>query len=277
MRELLTPSSLTWMHRANPLFKLVAVILLFFVGLFTHRLDFMFYQAVVFTLLLFWLSGHAIWKVLLIVSSFVLVFISSSSTMILFGKGDIVWWEWGLIRITEESFYRGLHIGFKSVTFAAEGLLFVLTTPSVTLFYALMQQAKLPPKFAYSFMASVRLLPMVWEEFQIRRNALRIRGARRMRGPRGWIAGIQMYAVPLLSQSIRRAHRVAVAMETKAFDGDGRRTYYYPSSYSRFDPLIGLVFVTAVMVALILSHGFPLFHIEDIRYSDVVTNSGQKP
>ncbi|GIP55080.1 MULTISPECIES: energy-coupling factor transporter transmembrane component T family protein [Paenibacillus] len=267
MKKWLNPSFTTWMHRANPVLKLVLVILLFFVALFTHRLDFMFYQAVMFTLLLFWQSGYAFWKVLLIVLSFGLVFISSSSTMILFGKGDEMWWEWGLIRITEESFYRGIHIGFKSVTFASEGLLFVLTTSSVDLFYALMQKVKLPPKYAYSFMASIRLLPMVWEEFLIRRNALRIRGARSLKGPRGWFAGIKMYAVPLLSQSIRRAHRVAVAMEAKAFNGNGRRSYYYPSLFTRYDPLAAAVFAAAVVLALMLSDVFPLFHIADVRYS----------
>ncbi len=267
MKKWLTPSVTTWMHKANPVLKLLLVVLLFFVALFTHRPDFMFYQAVVFTVLLFWQSGYPFWKVLLLAMSFGLVFISSSSTMILFGKGTTLWWEWGLIRITEESFYRGVHIGFKSVTFASEGLLFVLTTSSVDMFYALMQKVKLPPKYAYSFMASIRLLPMVWEEFQIRRNALRIRGARNLKGPRGWIAGIKMYAVPLLSQSIRRAHRVAVAMEAKAFDGNGRRTYYYPSLFSRYDPLTAAIFIAAVVAALILSDGFPLFHIPDIRYS----------
>ncbi|GIO38776.1 cobalt ABC transporter permease [Paenibacillus antibioticophila] len=267
MNTWLTPSAITWMHQANPVLKLLFVIGLFFAALFTHRTDFMFYQAVVFTLLLFWQSGYSFWKVLLLVLSFGLVFISSSSTMILFGKGDMLWWEWGLFRITEESFYRGIHIGFKSVTIASEGLLFVLTTSSVDMFYALMQKIKLPPKYAYSFMASIRLLPMVWEEFLIRRNALRIRGARSLKGPRGWIAGIKMYAVPLLSQSIRRAHRVAVAMEAKAFDGNGRRTYYYPSRFSRYDPLAAAIFIAAIIAALALSEGLPLFHITDVRYS----------
>lgn len=267
MKKLLTPSVITWMHRSNPVVKLVLVILLFFVALFTHRPDFMLYQAVMFILLLFWQSGYSFWKVLLLVLSFGLVFISSSSTMILFGKGDTLWWEWGLIVITSESFYRGIHIGLKSVVFASEGLLFVLTTSSVGMFYALMQKVKLPPKYAYSFMASIRLLPMVWEEFLIRRNALLIRGARSLKGPQGWIVSIKMYAVPLLSQGIRRAHRVAVAMEAKAFDGRGERTYYYPSFFTRYDLLIAAVVIAAISLALLLSEVFPLFHISDIRYS----------
>lgn len=266
MREFLTPRIVTWLYRANPVAKLTLVLVAFFITLFTHSLDFVFYQAIIYILLLFVLSGHAPWKVLLIILPFLLVFISSSSTMILFGKGDHLWWEWGLIRISEESFYRGIHIGFKSVSFAAEGLLFVLTTPSVALFYALMQKGKLPPKYAYSFMASIRLLPMVWEEYEIRRNALRIRGVRASRGMRSWYTQIKLYAVPLLSQSIRRAHRVAVAMETKAFDGKRPRTYYYPSTFSRYDLLVIVILSGAVGIANIAALEFPLFGIFDVRY-----------
>ncbi|WP_178021020.1 energy-coupling factor transporter transmembrane protein EcfT [uncultured Paenibacillus sp.] len=266
MRRFLKPKRQTWLHRANPAAKLALMILLFLLTLFTHRLDFIFYQAVLFTVLLFLFSGYEAWKIALLVLPFALIFASSAATMILFGKGTLVWWEWGLFRISEESFFRGIHIGFKAVAFAAEGLLFVLTTPSVALFYALMQQAKLPPKYAYSFMASVRLLPMVWEELLVRRNALLIRGVRRPRGLPGLVVQAKLYAVPLLSQSIRRAHRVAVAMEAKAFDGNRPRTYYYRTAYSRYDVLVllllGLVAATAYALALL----YPQFGIADVRF-----------
>lgn len=269
-RELLIPQKETWMHLANPVMKLVCVVLLFLVTLFTHRMDFMFYQMTVFILLLFWQSGYALWKIMIIILSLCLVCVSSSTSMILFGKGDTMWWTWGLIRISEESFFRGLHIGMKSATFAAEGLLFVLTTSSVSLFYALMQKVKLPPKYAYSFMASIRLLPMVWEEFQIRRNALAIRGGRSLRGLRGWLKGMKLYAVPMLAQSIRRAHRVAVAMEAKAFVSHQRRTYYYPSLYTRYDPLIVLLLCGAMVLAWMMATYLPIFGIDDVRYNSSI-------
>lgn len=266
MKRFLTPKRQTWLHRANPACKLVFMILLFLLTLFTHRLDFIFYQAILFIVLLFVLSGYELWKIALLVLPFLLMFISSSSTMILFGKGEEIWWSWGLIRISEESFFRGIHIGLKGVTFAAEGFLFVLTTSSVALFYALMQQMKLPPKYAYSFMASVRLLPMVWEELLIRRNALLIRGVRRPSGLRGLAAQARLYVVPLLSQSIRRAHRVAVAMEAKAFDSARPRTYYYHSAYSRYDLLVLLLLAAAVTLAFALALAYPPFGIADVRY-----------
>lgn len=266
MRQFLTPTRLTWLHRANPAAKLGMILLLFLLTLFTHSLDFIVYQAITVFLVLFLMSGHPPWKIMLLILPLLLVFVSSSITMILFGKGDTLWWKWGIIRISEESFYRGIHIGFKSVTFAAEGLLYVLTTSSVALFYALMQKVRLAPKYAYSFMASVRLLPMVWEEFQIRRNALEIRGVRHARGMRGWIEQAKLYAVPLLSQSIRRAHRVAVAMESKAFHNSRRRTYYYKSVFTLYDLGVLLLLALALAAAYSLSQLYPLFGIADVRY-----------
>ncbi|MUG44109.1 energy-coupling factor transporter transmembrane component T family protein [Paenibacillus woosongensis] len=266
MKQFLTPRRTTWLHRANPAAKLGMIVLLFLLTLFTHSLDFIAYQAIAVFLVLFLMSGHPPWKIMLLLLPLLFVFVSSSITMILFGKGDTLWWKWGIIRISEESFYRGIHIGFKSVTFAAEGLLYVLTTSSVALFYALMQKVKLAPKYAYSFMASVRLLPMVWEEFLIRRSALQIRGVRHSRGIRGWIEQAKLYAVPLLSQSIRRAHRVAVAMESKAFHNSRRRTYYYTSEFTFYDLGVLLLLASAVAAAYSLANIYPLFGISDVRY-----------
>ncbi|MEC0141021.1 energy-coupling factor transporter transmembrane component T, partial [Paenibacillus macerans] len=81
----------------------------------------------------------------------------------------------------------------------------------------------------------------------------------------GWAKLARLYAVPLLSQSIRRAHRVAVAMEAKDFDGSRPRTYYYRFAYSRYDLLALLVIGAAVAAAFALSRTYPLFGIADVR------------
>ncbi|MEC0372474.1 energy-coupling factor transporter transmembrane component T family protein [Paenibacillus chibensis] len=267
MIEFLTPNRSTMLQRVNPAVKLVLFIALLLVTVQTRRIDFAVNQAAAYTLALFVLGGFTFRKTLLLVLPFGLLFASSSVTMIFFGKGDTLWWHWGLLRITEESFYRGLHLGFRSIAFAAEGLLFVSTTPSVRLFYALMQSFKLPPRFAYSFMASIRLLPMVWEEFLIRRQALQVRGAQvKGKGLKGLMEHIRMYAVPLLSQSIRRAHRVAIAMEAKQFNGKGRRTYYYPSRVSWSDGIAALLLILVPIAAYAAAIAFPWIGIADVRY-----------
>ena len=225
----------TWLHRVNPSFKLLLLLMLFLVVLFTDRINFLLNLTAVSLLLYVLATGHPPRTLLLLLLPVLLLLISSSTSMMFFGKGETTWVKWGLVHITRESFFRGLHVGLKSVNFALLGLLLLLTTQPVRLFYSLMQQCRLPAKYAYSFMAAIRLLPMMLEEFQIRRDALKVRGFQSGRGPKGMFRRLRAYAIPLLAQSIRRAQRIAVAMEAKRFTSGGSRTYYYVIGFSAAD------------------------------------------
>ncbi|RUS46125.1 energy-coupling factor transporter transmembrane protein EcfT [Cohnella sp. AR92] len=259
------PHKETWLHRVNPTLKLVVFSIWFVAVILIHNFNVMVNVAVLSLLLLVW-SGHPWRRLLLYASPFLLVFVSTSTGMMFFGKGETEWWDWGLVHITKESFFRGLHLGFRALSVASAGLLFGLTTRPVMLFYSLMQQAKLPPKYAYSFMAAIRMVPILVEEFQTRRHALKIRGTVR----KGWggklYRSISRYAVPLLAQSIRRAHRVAVAMEAKRFAGRGGRTYYYVIGYSYRDFLFAAVTAALFVIAAMAGELFPyVVAITDVR------------
>ncbi|RKN85261.1 energy-coupling factor transporter transmembrane component T family protein [Paenibacillus ginsengarvi] len=255
----------TWLHRVNPSLKLAFSLVLFFVVLFTHNPSVMINLCAVALLALFACSGHPAKRLALYALPALVLFVSSSTSMIFYGKGETVWFDWGIVHITKESFFRGMQVGLKSLCFAFIGLLFALTTRPVYLFYSLMQQCKVPPKYAYSFMAVMRLLPIMIEEFQTLRHALAVRGVAREKGLGGLYRKVKAYAVPMLAQSIRRAQRIAVAMEAKRFDGRGRRTYYYKIGFSAAD---------AVLVAGLLALGaaafaggvlLPYFDITDVR------------
>ncbi|GIP33315.1 energy-coupling factor transporter transmembrane protein EcfT [Paenibacillus sp. J2TS4] len=233
--NLFTPLKETWLYRVNPALKFVVFFVLLVIALINRSFDFALHQMIVYLLLLLLFSGHSWRKTLLFTAPFLVIFVSSSSTMILFGKGEQIWWQWGLIRISEESFYHGLLIGFKTISFGALGMIFALTSKPILFFYALMQQFRLPSKYAYSFIASIRMLPAVWDDYQTRTDALKVRGTRFARGFRGMYERLSAYAVPLLAQSIRRAQRIAVAMEAKRFQMGATRTYYYTTRYSRTD------------------------------------------
>src|SRR5690606_2558268 len=117
------------------------------------------------------------WRKLLLLSlPFVFAFLSSSLTLALFGRGEHVLWQWGIVKISEESIRSGLAIGTKSLAIGMISLVFLLTTDPVLLFYALMQQFRFPAKYAYGFLAAVRLVPVVIEEWQTRTHALKVRG-----------------------------------------------------------------------------------------------------
>lgn len=251
----------TWLHKVNPSLKLCVLLVLCIVALFIHDLNYMMNITIGVLLLFLFFTGHSIKRILLLSIPFCFIFISTSSAMILFGQGETVWFEWGLISISEESFMRGLLVGFRALLFAALGLTFSLTTRPVNLFYSLMQQVKLKPKYAYSFMAALRLIPIMMEEFQTIRNAMKVRGFKREKGIRLVYFKMKAYSIPLLSGSIRRAHRIAVAMEAKRFTDTRDRTYYYEFGFSRKDHGFILYFFILLLAGFYLSIQFPLLSL----------------
>ncbi|QTN00645.1 energy-coupling factor transporter transmembrane protein EcfT [Sediminibacillus dalangtanensis] len=257
----------TWLHKINPSFKLVLVFLLCIQVLFIHNLNFIINYMLAVLVLYLCFTGHPCKRLLLISVPFIILFLTSSTSMIFFGKGEETWFEWGLVHITEESFFRGLHIGVRGLIFAVLGVVFALTTRPVYLFYSLMQQLKLRPKYAYSFMAAVQLIPIMVEEMQNRRHALKVRGLQYGTGFGGFIEKFRLYSIPLLSQSIRRAHRLAVAMEAKSFQGSANRTFYYKMGFSWLDTIFLLYFIIFISASYLLAIYFPYFPAADVRFN----------
>ncbi|MDQ0206106.1 energy-coupling factor transporter transmembrane component T family protein [Alkalicoccobacillus murimartini] len=257
----------TWITHVNPSVKLILSICLFAYMIFIHNPSHLVYLTAVFAMLLFAFSGHPLRYLLIFTAPFILVFFSSASSMIFFGRGDTTWFKWGIFHVTEESFYRGVHLGFRALSFAVLGMIFALTTKPVLLFYSLMQQLKVPSKYAYSFLASIRIIPIMIEEFQTLRHALVIRQAVPEKGIKSIYKKLAFFSVPLLAQSIRRAQRIAVAMEAKRFMQVKQRTYFYETRLSYFDAIFLIVLVAAPFGTYVLADVFPLFEITDVRYT----------
>ncbi|MCA1062822.1 energy-coupling factor transporter transmembrane component T [Rossellomorea sp. AcN35-11] len=253
----------TWLHHLNPSFKLLALSGVFLFILFVHHLNWLVYLTLLISFMLWFFSGLPRRIMILMILPFLFVFLSTSSSMILFGKGETIWLKWGLIQVTEESFYRGIHVGVRAFVFAVLGLLFVITTKPVLLFYSLMQQMKVKPKYAYSFMAAFRLIPIMAEEIVTIRNAMKVRG---IDESRNLIYKMKCYMIPLLAQSIRKAHRIAVAMETKGFKGEGERSYYYRVGFSRYDGYFVGSILLIILVSLYASIHLPIFPVGDVRH-----------
>ncbi|WP_226682540.1 energy-coupling factor transporter transmembrane component T family protein [Sutcliffiella horikoshii] len=254
----------SWMHDINPSFKLIGMVLLFIAVLFIHNINVMLNLTGILLLVYLLMTGQTYKLKLLLLIPFVFLFFTSAISMVLFGKGDTTWLEFGLIHVSEESFYRGIHLGSRSLVFAFCGLIFALTTQPIFLFYSLMQQWKLPPKFAYSFMAGIRLLPIILEEFLTLRKALIVRGVEQNGN---LVKKVYFYSIPLLSQSIRRAYRIAVAMESKRFSNQKNRTYYYELGYSRMDVWFVLLILLMIALSLYIGTRLPYVPVTDVRYS----------
>src|SRR5699024_10167985 len=251
--DLFTPHKKTWLYKVNPAVKFVLFFTLFMVVFFNQQYQFTMNIMIMSALLLFMFSGYRLKRLLLFSIPVVISIFSTAVTMILFGKGETIWWQWGIIKISEESFYKGLLLGFKSASFGFLGLVFLLTSRPVMLFYALMQQLRLPAKFAYSFMAALRLVPIIIDELQARSNAFKVRGVTFSKGVKGMFERLRLYMLPIFAQSIRRAQRLAIAMEAKRFQIGASRTYYYPTTYKPVDALFAAVIISLSIGAFLLA------------------------
>ncbi len=240
-----------------------------FVGLFIgllliHNPNILFYTCIGLLLVYFLLTGYPFVLLLLFASPFLIIFLSSTITMMLFGEGQTTLFQYGVIHVTEESFYRGIHLGMRSIVFGLLGLLFALTTRPVSMFYSMMQQLKLPPKIAYSFMTAIRLLPMIAEEFSHLKKGLKIRGMEYKKGIHGFYQKIQLFTIPVLAQSIRRAYRIAIAMEAKQFTGNRDRTFYYQIGFTRYDTYFVIFLLATLLITFYMSEQLPILQVKDV-------------
>lgn len=166
---------------------------------------------------------------------FLMLFLLSTWSLAAFGKGETIWFKWAWFHFTEEGFFKGLTIGFRTLGFAFYGMLFLLTIDVTTFILSLMQQFRLPPKWAYALLAGFRFIPLFKDEFEQIRAAHRIRGVGRTHDIRSRIQGVFRFTIPLLTQGVRKAERVATAMESRSFDGSWNRTFFKTTSGSIWD------------------------------------------
>jgi energy-coupling factor transport system permease protein len=148
----------------------------------------------------------------------------------------------GPIRITAEGLTNGLAIALRVAAIACVGAVFALTTDSTRLTDSLVQQARVPARFAYGALAAYQAIPRFSEDLASLRQARRIRG---LRG--GWHPRI---FVGLLVLAIRHADRMAISMDARAF-GSGPRTYYRTLRWSWLDPAIAAAAIAILVIALL--------------------------
>jgi energy-coupling factor transporter transmembrane protein EcfT len=95
-------------------------------------------------------------------------------------------------------------------------MLFALTTNSMDFIMSLMQQFCLPPKFADGILAAYHFFPVVRSEYDIVRAALEVRGIRTNPLSRRRV-------FPILVHALERSESLAMAMESRGFNGAAPR------------------------------------------------------
>ena len=149
----------------------------------------------------------------------------------------------GPFRITAAAVGAGVGLGLRLIAIGAVGAVFILTTDSTRLVDALVQQARVSPRFAYGALAAYQAVPRFGEDLTTLRQARRLRG---LRG--GWHPRL---LVGLLVLAIRHGDRVALAMDARAF-GSGPRSRYREVRWGPLDLAVAVGAAIALVGALAL-------------------------
>jgi energy-coupling factor transport system permease protein len=148
----------------------------------------------------------------------------------------------GPFRITEPALMGGISLALRVLAIATVGAVFALTTDSTKLVDSLVQQARVPERFAYGTLAAYQAIPRFAEDLTTLRQARRIRG---LGG--GWHPRL---LVSLLVLAIRHGDRKALAMDARAFGSVPRSAYRVVvwGAYDVWIALAGLFVAWAVIV-----------------------------
>ncbi|WP_171584642.1 energy-coupling factor transporter transmembrane protein EcfT [Arthrobacter sp. 260] len=240
--------------RANPLSKLFAAVLVTVVVMLS--IDWVSAAVVLGSeLLLLPLLGISAWQLLKRTWPLVLAaVVAGYGTALLAEKTGAVLLEFGPVLFTQDSVNSGIAIGLRGLAIALPGIFLLTTTDPTDLADALAQKLKMPHRFVLGALAGLRLVGLLVDEWRTLGLARHARGVGFEGNPVARLRNFLGQGFGLIVQAIRRASRLAVAMEARGF-GAGDRTWARESTFTRLDLWVCLVGVliagTAVTAAVL--------------------------
>jgi len=155
----------------------------------------------------------------------------------------------GFLTFTDKGFIVGTVLFFRILTIGVTSILFTCNTEPDALILSLIKQCKLNPGIAYGVLTALRFLPSMESDLTLINAAHKIRSSKEKK----WYKKKNRWyrnAIPLLATNIRKAERVAIAMESRGFQTNMKRTYYRTVNWYKKDTVF--VLVTGIVVIFII-------------------------
>ena len=143
----------------------------------------------------------------------------------------------GPIRIAGDAITAGITIALRLAVIALVSVLVFATSDPTGLADSLVQQWHAPYRFAYGTLAALRIVPLLAADWAASGGVQRLRGIE-PGGVGGRIRSFGRRLLVLLVTAIRRAERMALAMDARGFDADLPRGVYRPVRLGRLDLLV---------------------------------------
>jgi energy-coupling factor transport system permease protein len=147
-------------------------------------------------------------------------------SLVIFGgdRSGAVLLRLGPVVVTTGLLVTALALSLRLLAIALPGLVILSTTDATDLADALVQNLRVPARFAIGALAAFRLLPLLADEWRTIGLARRARGVEAGRNPVARVRLFASTAFALLVAAIRRGTRLATAMDARGFDAGVPRT-----------------------------------------------------
>jgi energy-coupling factor transport system permease protein len=134
----------------------------------------------------------------------------------------------GPVQIGAETLGNGLGLSLRLIAIFLAGILATATSDPTEVADALIQQARVSPRFAIGVLAALRLVPVLARDWRTIGLARRARGIEAGRSPFAAARLLAGRLMALLVAAIRRASRMAVALDARGFGASECRTIARP-------------------------------------------------
>ncbi len=260
------------LHRINPSLKLLLIMALMFTVTFVYDPYTTFGFALLGMLQLTVLARLPVLKIFKMMLPLTLMLAAITITSIIafdvsLEQDPVVVLTIGNFLISWASIMFGLTIGLRIFCFLIYSIMFVATTDPTDFILSLILQLRLSPKIGFGTLAGYRFVPLLGAEYQNIHQAHMIRGSEQRQGPLQRIKRLKRYSVPLLVGAIRKAQRVAIAMDSKGFLAYRDRTYLRDVRIKRSDIFyLVIILLTYLLLLAILTHyGITLWGYRSLR------------
>jgi energy-coupling factor transport system permease protein len=238
----------TWIHRLDPRTKIIGVLVVFSICLcFNHPL---YMAAISLGITLIAISAKSLqnfWRLRFLL---MLLIVFSTAMWPFFAKGPTPLWSLGSLQVSQESLLYGIAMGLRLATFVGTGLIFLSTTRNEELTNGLIRMG-CPYPIAFALSTALRLVPTFAGAGATIIQAQVSRGLDLESGNIfSRVGKFIPQAVPLFIYAIRHTNLLAMALESKGFSPESKRTLYYEPHMCAIDYVV--LFVLMVILAILL-------------------------
>ena len=170
--------------------------------------------------------------------------------MALYGQaGGETYFEWGLVHVTELSVSLAWAVILRVLAIALPVVLLSADVDPTDLGDGLSQVLHLPERFVIGAVAALRMLTLLRDDLDAMRRSRRARGIADQGKIKYWFS----LSFGLLVMSLRRAGKLATAMEARGFGGPRRRSWARESKLHSRDWAVMAVCLAVALAALALA------------------------